>query len=58
MYIILYGNLSEGFKAVGPFPDYDEAAEACEVVQSTLGWSQSWVMSLDNVAEYMKGIEP
>lgn len=38
--IVLVGNLSEGFKAVGPFPDHDAAA----------AWAtgaESWVMTLE-----------
>ena len=56
MYIILYGNLSEGFKAVGPFADFDEAADACDTVEATLGWSQTWVMEVDTLVEYKKGM--
>lgn len=30
MAVALYGNVSEGFTAVGPFPDFDSAAAWCE----------------------------
>lgn len=55
MYIILYGTLTDGFQAVGPFADFEEASEACETIEATLGWPQAWIMSMDTGADYLKG---
>lgn len=40
-HVVMTGNLSEGFKAVGPFKSFDEAAECHEAQE------YSWVMTLD-----------
>lgn len=38
-HVALIGNLTEGFRAVGPFEDFDEAAEVTDGVDS-------WIMTL------------
>ena len=48
MYIVMAGNLSEGFTAYGPYADFEEAAEAADAIQADLGWSNSWIMTLHN----------
>ena len=39
--IILLGNLSDGFRAVGPFVDHDEAADATS--------EAGWIMTLETL---------
>ena len=39
-YLVMSGNLNEGFTAYGPYPDFEDAAEACEGVEA-------WIMSLN-----------
>ena len=38
-YIIMSGNLNEGFTAFGPYADCEDAAAACE-------GAEAWIMSL------------
>lgn len=42
-YIVMAGNLNEGFCAYGPYEDFDEAAEASE-------GAEVWIMSLGTPA--------
>jgi len=41
-YVVLAGNLSDGYRAVGPFADFDTAADSPEAQDP---WS--WVMTLE-----------
>jgi hypothetical protein len=43
-YVVLVGNLSDGFKALGPFNSFEEACEACP-------GPDVWVMRLTKPAE-------
>lgn len=43
-YIVMSGNLNEGFTAYGPYPDFEDAASACE-------GAEAWIMSLGTLAE-------
>lgn len=40
--IIVAGNLSDGFRFIGPYEDWDEAAEASERLDT-----QSWIATLE-----------
>ena len=44
-YVLVAGNLSEGFRFIGPFPDFDSAADF-----SADG--QTWVASLETAPVY------
>lgn len=35
MWIFLFGNISQGFRAIGPFDTADECADKCEAFE---GW--------------------
>jgi hypothetical protein len=48
MYVVMAGNLSEGFTAYGPYADYEEAAEAADSIQAFMGWTNTWLMTLHN----------
>lgn len=50
-HVIVAGNLSEGFRVIGPFEDFDEACGFEESNELGLAWSQSWVMTLENPKE-------
>ncbi len=39
-HVALLGNISEGFRAVGPFNSFDEAAKATDM-------QESWILSLE-----------
>lgn len=43
--IVLRGNLSEGFRAFGPFNNFDEAAGWCDDNANTL--MQDWIITLE-----------
>lgn len=47
-HIVMAGNLSEGFKAIGPFNSFDDAADCHEAQE------YSWVMSLESTAQKKK----
>jgi hypothetical protein len=44
-FIYLAGNISEGFRAIGPFKDFDEVCEVCDNVEG-------WVMELESIAKF------
>jgi hypothetical protein len=48
-FIYLAGNVSEGFKAFGPFKSFDEACEECEGVEG-------WVMELNSITQLRQSI--
>jgi len=46
-HVVLIGNLSDGFRAVGPFVEFDEAADWAS------NWlTDSWVMTLEAAKEF------
>lgn len=47
MTVVMVGNLSEGFRVVGPFADFDSAADWCDGLSD--GWGYTWVMTLEEV---------
>ena len=44
-YIVLIGNISDGYDAVGPFDDIEEAFSYSE-------FQESWIMTLYEAKEY------
>jgi hypothetical protein len=53
VWIFLQGNLSEGFKAIGPFANADECAEKCDGVDG-------WMMKVETgltTAEFIEEIK-
>lgn len=51
MVVALIGNLSEGFKAVGPFKDFDEATVFCT-------GRESWIMTVEDPVEHARAENP
>ena len=47
MYVVVTGNLSEGFRVFGPFKDFESASEWEEDNPLGLAWSQAWIMTLE-----------
>ena len=45
-YIVMVGNLSEGYMPIGPFDDWDEAAAAFD-------GAYSWMMTIHTHSEYL-----
>lgn len=43
MYVIMSGNLGEGFKAIGPYEDFDDAAAAADKFYLV---SDTWIMQV------------
>lgn len=50
MYVAMVGNLSGGYRAVGPFEDFEDAAQAMDFVEC-------WIMTLESPADFVQGTQ-
>jgi len=52
--VILKGNLSEGYKVIGPFSTFDDACEVDEDFRTIEGNNgDSWIMSVENYPHWL-----
>lgn len=52
--VVMIGNISEGWKMVGPFPSWDEAALWADM---NIGEDFTWIASVYSPEEYFKMYE-
>lgn len=45
-HIIMFGNLNEGYRPIGPFDDFDHACAWCETVG--ISGAESWIMEMES----------
>lgn len=51
-HVILKGNLSEGYKVIGPFSTFDDAAEVCDE-HDAKGLGATWIMEVERYPHWL-----